>query len=153
MFIYYRETEWDRVWAWEGQREGETQTLKQAPGSELSALRPMWGQNSNCEITTWAEVGPLTNWATQAPVDIFFKIIYFLKKFLVFIYFWERNRDRECEQGRGRERGRQRIWSRFQALSCQHRAPHGAWTCELWDPDLSWSQPLIQLNHPGAPLV
>ena len=30
----------------EGQSEGETQNLKQAPGSELSAQTPMWGSNS-----------------------------------------------------------------------------------------------------------
>ena len=30
----------------EGQRERETQNLKQAPGSELSAQRLTWGSNS-----------------------------------------------------------------------------------------------------------
>ena len=30
----------------EGQRERETQNLKQAAGSELSAQSPMWGLNS-----------------------------------------------------------------------------------------------------------
>ena len=34
-----------RVQAGEGQREGETQNLKQAPGSELSAQNPTWGSN------------------------------------------------------------------------------------------------------------
>ena len=29
----------------ERERERETQNLKQAPGSELSAQRPMWGSN------------------------------------------------------------------------------------------------------------
>ena len=29
-----------------GQREGETQNPKQAPGSELSAQSPTWGSNS-----------------------------------------------------------------------------------------------------------
>ena len=32
------------------EREGETQNLKQAPGSELSAQSPTRGLNSNCEI-------------------------------------------------------------------------------------------------------
>ena len=32
--------------AGEGQRERETQTLKQTSGSELSAQSPMWGLNS-----------------------------------------------------------------------------------------------------------
>ena len=30
----------------EGQRERETQNLKEAPGSELSAQSPTWGSNS-----------------------------------------------------------------------------------------------------------
>ena len=35
----------DRVQAGEGQRERETQNLKEAPGSELSAQSLMWGSN------------------------------------------------------------------------------------------------------------
>ena len=47
--------------------EGGGQNLKQAPGSELSAPSSTWGLNSQAgEITTWAEVGSLTNWAIQA---------------------------------------------------------------------------------------
>ena len=34
------------------------------------------------------------------------------------------------------------IWSRFQALSCQHRALCGVQTHEMWDHDLSQSQML-----------
>ena len=52
---------------------------------------------------------------------------YFFKKFfLMFIYFWER--EKKHDQGRARERGRHRIGGRLQALSCQHRAWHGART-------------------------
>ena len=40
MFIYFWETE--RARAGEGKRETETQILKQAPGSELSAQSPTW---------------------------------------------------------------------------------------------------------------
>ena len=69
----------------------------------------------------------------------------------MFICVWERERQTECEQGRGRERGRHRIQSRLQPLSCQHRARRRAWTHEPWDHDLSWSQTLNQLSHPGAP--
>ena len=69
--------------------------------------------------------------------------------FLMLIYFWERKTEQEW--GRGRERGRHRIGSRFQALSCQHRAWHGAWTRELRDHDLSRSRTLNQLSYPGAP--
>ena len=44
--------------------------------------------------------------------------------------------------GWGRERGRQRIWSRLQAPSCQHRAWRRARTHELKDHDLSQSHTL-----------
>ena len=36
--------------------------------SLLSAQSPVWGSNSNHEIMTWAEVGRLTDRATQAPL-------------------------------------------------------------------------------------
>ena len=54
-------------------------------------------------------------------------------------------------RGGAQERGRRRIWSRLQALSCQHRAWSGARTREPWDHDLSWSQTLNRLSHPGTP--
>ena len=56
----------------------------------------------------------------------------------------------EHEWGRGRERGRPRIRSRLQALSCQHRARRGARTHRLRDHDLSRSRTLNRLSHPGA---
>ena len=51
MFIFERDT---HSVGREGQREGETQNPKQAPGSELSAQSPMLGSNSRTvrEITT-----------------------------------------------------------------------------------------------------
>ena len=67
----------------------------------------------------------------------------------MFIYFWQR--ETEPERARGRERGRHRIRSRLQALSCQHRAPHGAQTHRQRDRDLSRSQTLNRLSHPGTP--
>ena len=64
--------------------------------------------------------------------------ICFLKPlFNVYSYFWERKKHR--------------IWSRLQALSCQHRAWCGAQTHELWDHDLSQSRMPDWLSHPGAP--
>ena len=48
-------------------------------------------------------------------------------------------REIEYKRGRGRQRGRHRIWSRLQALSCHHRTRCGAHTHELWDHDLSQS--------------
>ena len=61
----------------------------------------------------------------------------------MFIYFWERNRMQVGE--RGRERGRHRIRSRLQALSCQHRAQCGARTHKPQDHDLSRSGRLTNL--------
>ena len=46
MFIYFFERERETVRVGEGQRERETQNLKQAPGSELPAQSPEWGLNS-----------------------------------------------------------------------------------------------------------
>ena len=46
MFLFIFETERDRAQMGEGQRERETQNLKQAPGSELSAQSPTRGLNS-----------------------------------------------------------------------------------------------------------
>ena len=87
----------------------------------------------NLKIMTWAKVRCLTNWATHVP-------------HLIFIF----ERETECKQGRGRERGRHRIWSRLQGLSCQHRVRHGAWTHELRDHDLSRRRTLNWLSHPAA---
>ena len=61
----------------------------------------------------------------------------FIFNFLMFIS-WET----QCEWGRGRERGRNRIQSRLQVPSCQHRARRGAWTHELWHHDLNRSRTL-----------
>ena len=72
--------------------------------------------------------------------------------FLMFIHFWDKERETESEQGRGRERGTNRIQSRLLSLSCQHRAWHRAWTHKPRDYDLSWSQMLNRLSHPSAPL-
>ena len=56
--------------------ERETQNLKQAPGSELSAQSLMYGlELMDCGIMIWAEVGHLTDWATQVPPRSAFKSI------------------------------------------------------------------------------
>ena len=63
MFIYFWKK--DRVWAGKRQRERETDNLKQAPDSHLSAQSPMWGSKSQT-VRSWPElVRCLTNWATQ----------------------------------------------------------------------------------------
>ena len=52
---------------------------------------------------------------------LLFLFIYFFN-----VYLFLRQRETEHEQGRSRQRGRHRIRNRLQALSCQHRARHGA---------------------------
>ena len=51
MFIFERERQTDGAQAGEGQRERETQNLKQASGSELSAQSPTEGSNSQTMIS------------------------------------------------------------------------------------------------------
>ena len=67
----------------------------------------------------------------------------------MFIYYWETERDRAWG-GEG-QRGGDRIGSRLQDPSCQHRARHGARTHKLQDHDLNQSRTLNQLSHPGTP--
>ena len=63
-----------------------------------------------------------------AYVAMLHTLFFFIKIFLMFIYFWERERDR-IWVGKGQKgRGRHRVWNRLQALSCQHRARRGAQT-------------------------
>ena len=144
MFIFERER--DRAQVGEGQRKRETQNLKQAPGSELSAQSWMQGSNSQT-ARSWPE--PKSDAQPTEPPRC---PLFFLKK--IFIYFWEKERQSVRGGGteRERERGRHRNWSRLQALSCQHRAGCRARTHEPRDHDLSRSQMLNWLSHPGAPL-
>ena len=69
----------------------------------------------------------------------------------VFFFKFIFEREREHKQGRSRERGRHRIRGLLQALSCQYGAQCGARTHEPRDHDLSQSQMLHGLNHPGGP--
>ena len=134
-FIYFRERE-SASW---GEGQGERENPKQASHWAQSLTRGLipWPWDHWSELIS--RVRHLTDWATQAP-SLFIRD---RKR--------ERERKRYHEWGRGREGGRQRIWSRLQALSCQCRAWCRAWTHELWDHDMSWSWTLNQLSHPGAP--
>ena len=65
MFLFYFESERDRQCV--GGGEGDTEYKA---GSRLPAIstEPNGGlKPTNHEIMTWAAVGRLTNWATQAP--------------------------------------------------------------------------------------
>ena len=122
-----------------------------ASGSVLTARS--LGPASNSVSRSLSTPPPLVLCLSQA-LNKHWKKIFLI--FLMFIYIWEREKERlretVCERGRSRGRGRHRIW--LQALSRQHRARCGARTHELfepWDHDLSRSQRLTWLSHPGTP--
>ena len=78
-------------------------------------------------------------------------VILLIKKIFFNVHLFLRERDRVQAGEEQRERGRHRIQSRLQSLSCQHRARHEARTHEPRDRDLSRSQTSKQLSRPGAP--
>ena len=67
----------------------------------------------------------------------FNKFITLKKHFFMFLFLGEREGETEHEQGGGRERGRHRVSSRLQALSCRHRDWRGAPTLGWWNHGLS----------------
>ena len=73
MFIFERQRERESEWVSGrgAEREGDAES---EAGSRLWAVstEPDGGfELANHEIMTWAEVRPLTNWATQAPLQLF----------------------------------------------------------------------------------
>ena len=70
--------------------------------------------------------------------------------FFLNVYLFLRERKTEYEQGGEKEKETQNL-KQAPSLSCQPRAQRGARTSEPWDHDLSWSQTLNQLSHPGVP--
>ena len=107
----------DRAWAGEGQRERETQNLKQAPGSELSAQSPTRGSNPRT-VRSWPEPKPDAQ-PTEPPKRPSSPS---LKPAIISWVLLTMPT----------------LWSCF----CQHRVWHRAQTHEPWDHDLSRSQTL-----------
>ena len=71
MFIYFWERERERERAGKGQREGDTES-EAGSGLWADSIEPNAGlELTSCEIMTWAEVGRLTDWATQVPHFVF----------------------------------------------------------------------------------
>ena len=73
--IYLWEAGQDRTWVGKGQRVGAD--------TESKAGSRLWGVSTepdagleltDCEIMIWAEVGRVTDWATQAPLELPFLI-------------------------------------------------------------------------------
>ena len=68
----------------------------------------------------------------------------------MFTYFWERQRQNVSGLGAEREGDTEsEVGSRLQAISTEPNV--GLELTELWDHDLSQSQTLNWLSHPGAP--
>ena len=82
--------------------------------------------------TPWSFKPLVTGYTTlQGTTGYLFHKV-FNSLFLTFFYFWETERDRAW----GAETGRHRIWSRLQALSCQHRSWPRVWTHEI----MTWAE-------------
>ena len=97
--------------------EGDTES---EAGSRLWAIspEPFAGlEPMNSEIVTWAEVGRLTDWTTQAPLKFCFYV------------------ERERTSGGGTESENPKRVTR-----CQRRAQREAQSHEPWDHDLSRDQ-------------
>ena len=70
MFIYFGDRERQSMNGAGAEREGDTES---EAGSRLWAMSPEPDAGLELmdhEIVTWAEVGRLTDWATQAPLKI-----------------------------------------------------------------------------------
>ena len=104
----------------------------------------IWGSSGLEECTILSRRTAQVNYTLSLKSQsIFFNVYYLLLR--------ERERERQSASRGGLDRGRHRIGSRLQAPSCHHRACCGAGTHKLRDHDLSRSQMLSPLSHPGAP--
>ena len=86
----------------------------------------------------------------DAPGQQIFGRCGFFFQFLKYLFIFEKETQSTSRGGAERERETQ-ILKRLQAPSCQHRARRGARTHEPPDGDLSRTQTLNRLSHPGAP--
>ena len=119
-------------------------------GLEARSIEGGCGCGVGGRVDKW--IGQNSDFQGQNRLKISSVTMVFKKNFFcVFIYFLrERKRETGASRG-GAERGRHKIQSRLQALSCQGRTRHGAQAREPGDHDLSWSQTLNWLSHPGIP--
>ena len=62
--------------------------------------------------------------------------IFFKKMYFVNVYLFLRDRGTECQPGRGRERGRHKIWSRLQAVSTEPDVGLEPTDCEI----MTWGE-------------
>ena len=72
MFIYFWRSERQSVSGGGAERDTESEA---GPRLWAVSTEPQVGlQLTDCEIMTWAEVGRLTDWATQAPLKVHIKM-------------------------------------------------------------------------------
>ena len=128
-------------------------------------MKSGWETSQMLHIFKWCKMFPVTFQTSDVAVIALLQmwkrkiceISLFFFSFFKWLFIFQRERDRErerqCERGKGRQRRRHRIWSRLPALSCQHRARHGAWIHKLRDHDLSQSRRPNWLSHPGAQVI
>ena len=125
---------------WENKRKASQQSI---PGSGALVMAAfLLGGQAGEQLGQW---GRPATWTSVSPGLGLFKF------FSMFIYLSFFESKRQSTSGGGAERGRHRIQSRLQALRFQHRAWPGTQSHEPRDHDLSQSQMLSQLSHPGAP--
>ena len=77
MSTYFWDRERQSVSGEGAEREGDTES---EAGSKLWAVstEPDVGlEPTNCEIMTWAEIGHLTDWTTQAPQMRHFSVLHY----------------------------------------------------------------------------
>ena len=142
---------WDRslhTWFWGlNFRAGGCQKLT-CPSIFFKKVMSIWIQsNDYIWFKNGSKVQIIKRHSSESHPCLILQMNSLKKLFFTFIYFWET--ETEHKWGRDRERMRHRIWTRFQALSCQHRAQHRAWTHKVWDHDLSWSwaTQVSQINY------
>ena len=88
------------------EREGDTESEACSRLQAVSTEPDTGLELPNCEVMTWAEVGCVTDWATQVPRLLVNSCILkspYLKIFKCFLFIFERQRQAELEWGRGRE--------------------------------------------------
>ena len=74
MFIYFwqREREGESISRGGAEREGDTESEAGSRLWPVSTEPDVGLELTDCEIMTWAKVGCLTDWATQAPLAAYF---------------------------------------------------------------------------------
>ena len=101
---------------------------------------------TNHEVMTWAEVGCLTDWATQAPPICYVIILYYIILYYIILYFRDRVNVSWEEGQRKRERIPGRLYAEHEPDVGLDPMTLGSWL-ELKSRAGEW------LSHPGDPVM